>query len=193
MKKIALAVLAAGASRRFGEASKLLANWNGRPLIAHSLHTFESAPFTKRIAIIPEDSVDLQRICRDFNFSTLVNENAGKGIATSIALAASQAGDADGVMIALADMPSVKSETVETVIVEATRAADDAIVTPVYNNRRGHPVIFGSAYFPQLAALTGDKGAAGLIRQCAENVISVPVEDEGILIDFDVPSDFVDS
>lgn len=90
----------------------------------------------------------------------------------------------------LADMPYVQSQTVQAVIY-AYEA--EKIVAPVFwgengVEQQGHPVLFSSQFFPELAQLSGDNGARSVLRQHALSVISLPVRDAGILRDIDTPT-----
>ncbi len=190
MKKVALAILAAGASRRFGSEDKLLALWRGRPLLAHALGAFRSAPVARRFAVVQDRASAAAEICREFGFEPLENRSAVDGIAGSIAVAARHSDGFDGLMIALGDMPLIKERTIASLLVAYDDAASDPIVAPTHDGRHGHPVTFSGCYFPELAALTGDRGAGSVIEEHKERLVTVPVDDEGVTIDFDHPESF---
>ena len=191
MKRLALAVLAAGASQRFGDRDKLLTHCRGKPLIAHALETFSTAAFARRIVVLPEgEDTQLADLCQQHGFETLENTNAESGIASSIARATEACYDCDGLMIALADMPQIEKTTIAALSSAFQGSGDDAIIAPEFDNRRGHPVIFGKAHIPALAKLRGDQGAASVIKDHAGSYSGVSVNDDGVLIDFDTPADF---
>jgi molybdenum cofactor cytidylyltransferase len=65
------------------------------------------------------------------------------------------------------------------------------IAVPVHRTahgqERGNPVAFSRRHLPQLLALTGDRGARGIVR---DNIVNeVAVDDPGILLDIDTPPD----
>ena len=98
--------------------------------------------------------------------------------------------DIDGALICLGDMPHVRPDTVRR-IVAAFRPSEGAdIRVPVHRGRRGHPVLFGRRLFGELRALTGDTGARALMETFQAHVVEVPVDDGGILKDYDTPEDF---
>jgi molybdenum cofactor cytidylyltransferase len=93
--------------------------------------------------------------------------------------------DADGWVIALADMPFVLPSTIVG-IVQALR--DGApIAAPVHGGARGNPVGFAREYCAELTGLSGDVGAKHILRRDAARVVPVPVEDAGIHRDIDTP------
>ena len=61
---------------------------------------------------------------------------------------------------------------------------------PALLRRASHPVLFGSAWLPELRALTGDRGARDLLDREAANLTLVACEDPGVHRDIDTHSDF---
>ncbi len=190
MKSLALAVLAAGASQRFGAENKLLAPWRGRPLILNALETFSDTTFAHRIVVVRKGDTALADLCRKNGFGAVENAAAETGFAASIALAAETCKDCDGLMLALADMPLIEKTTVAALGSAFQNSSDDAIIAPDVDGRRGHPVIFAKVHFSELSKLRGDQGAASVIKSYAGAYVGVSVNDNGVLIDFDTPADF---
>ena len=96
--------MAAGNSRRFGEANKLLAPFQGRPLVAHAASTLRSLSLTHLIAVVADLDVAAQLAGFEIAHAPAAN-NMAKNIALGVKTA--QALGADRVLIALADMPLV--------------------------------------------------------------------------------------
>jgi molybdenum cofactor cytidylyltransferase len=90
-------------------------------------------------------------------------------------------------LVALGDMPAIRTETVRRV----RRALADgaAIAVPTHQGRRGHPVGFAAAVQAELGRLHGDQGARAVLQQHAARVQEIPVDDTGILCDVDTPAD----
>jgi molybdenum cofactor cytidylyltransferase len=63
-------------------------------------------------------------------------------------------------------------------------------VQPSYQGKRGHPVLFGRDFWPQLAALSGDAGARTVLQLNAEAVQIVELDDPGVLQDVDTQQDW---
>ena len=55
---------------------------------------------------------------------------------------------------------------------------------PVYNGKRGHPVLVSKAAIPSLLIYHGERGLRGALRQPEINghLEEIPVEDEGIIM-----------
>jgi molybdenum cofactor cytidylyltransferase len=105
----------------------------------------------------------------------------------SLAHAVRATRDAGGWVIALADMPFVRPETIRAV---AWRLAAGApIVAPRYHGERGHPVGIAARYLAELEALAGDEGARAILKRDAALVEFVDCDDPGVLRDVDTPAD----
>jgi molybdenum cofactor cytidylyltransferase len=189
--KIRGILLAAGYSKRFGSNKLLQALPPGSPeagvpiALASARRLLEVLP--DAIAVVRPRSQKLASLLRDAGCSTVVCKGAAEGMGTSLAAGVRAAADAEGWIVALADMPFVRPETVRSVV----RALEDgaAIAAPAYRGQRGHPVGFGRAYFEELSTLRGDQGARELLALHAAAVSLQETDDPGALRDIDKPSD----
>jgi molybdenum cofactor cytidylyltransferase len=92
----------------------------------------------------------------------------------------------DGAIVWPVDQPQVLVGTVERLLQEFRRTRS-AITVPVYNRRRGHPVLFGRAVFQELLDAPQDVGARAVTRSVPGRVAEVPVDDGAVLEDIDTP------
>ena len=113
--------------------------------------------------------------------------NADDGMGASLACGVRATADADGWVIALADMPWVAPATIAKVAQALAAGAD--IAAPVHAGRRGHPVGFARRHYAALSVLAGDAGARGIIESSTSCVALIDVDDSGILGDVDRPED----
>jgi molybdenum cofactor cytidylyltransferase len=112
---------------------------------------------------------------------------AGQGSSIAVGAAALSAGT-EAVIIALGDQPRVPADVVPALIA-TWRRGGCAIVAPTYRGVHGTPVLFAAEVFPELAALTGDAGARGVVAARAERVARVAFAHE-MPADVDTPEDF---
>jgi molybdenum cofactor cytidylyltransferase len=96
----------------------------------------------------------------------------------------------DAALVCLGDMPRVRRDTIKRIVNAFAPWNRIEICVPVRNGRRGHPVLFGRRFFPDLRALSGDIGGRGLIEMFSTRVAEVAVDDDGIFVDYDTPEDF---
>ena len=84
-------------------------------------------------------------------------------------------------MLHLVDHPLISADLVHALI-EAFETSKGSIVIPVFRGRRGHPVIFPRALFAELLAAPEDVGARAVVRAHAAEIIEVPTEEEGVVL-----------
>jgi molybdenum cofactor cytidylyltransferase len=61
------------------------------------------------------------------------------------------------------------------------------IVVPTFEGRRGHPVIFAKALYPELLAAPLEVGARAVVRAHAGEVLEVPTENEAVVLNLNDP------
>jgi len=180
------AVLAAGASRRFGDEDKLAARLRGRALSEHVCAAIPAACFAKRWVIARSIDHPCVPAWRARGFCVAANPRAAQGLGTSLALAARLAREAgcEGLVIALADMPFVPASHFEALARRMLAAGSEAIIASGHGEKRSVPAAFGSAQFARLERLAADAGARGFLRE--GEVVECP---EQWLFDIDTPGD----
>jgi molybdenum cofactor cytidylyltransferase len=178
-EEVTLVLLAAGKSVRFG-GSKLDALLGEVPLGLHVVRTLADVPFARRIAVTGRCAIDYAAE----GFTVIRNTDPIGDMASSLRLGVAAAGDADAILVVLADMPRVTAAQVIRLL--ETAAGPEAIVASTDNGAPRPPALFGRAHFTTLATITGDHGARDLIRS-GVLVATAP----GELVDIDTPSDLV--
>ena len=183
---ICIAVLAAGQARRFG-ASKLLQPHDDRPLLHHALAAATDALPGNVYLVTGHDAPTIAKSSSGFGYRQIFNPDFESGIGTSIAAAANHCADvADALIIALADQPKVNASHL-TMLASTWSGDSEQIVATEFSGTTGPPVLFGSAYFAELAKLDGDQGAKEVLRSNAQAVVAVRFE--AASIDIDTPAD----
>jgi molybdenum cofactor cytidylyltransferase len=95
----------------------------------------------------------------------------------------------DAVLLCLADHPFVTSELIDELIL-GFEASAAPIVVPVYERRRGHPVLFAARLIPELLDAPLDQGARVVVRAHADEILEVATDEAGILADVDTPEEY---
>ncbi|NKF20722.1 nucleotidyltransferase family protein [Solimonas marina] len=185
-------VLAAGRSRRFGHANKLLAPLHGRPLLWQVLDAVATAALRPAVIVLGHEQRRMRLSLQHWraqapqhqrHWRIVVNRRYRDGMGASLRRGLSALpGHVDASVVCLADMPQLDAALLRRL--RATyRRGDDAVV-PVANGRRGNPVLLGRSLFASLRAqLHGDGGARRLIAQSAA-VRELPA-DHAALLDID--------
>ena len=161
-------LLAAGAGTRFaGATHKLLADIDGRPVLARSLENMAAARLPAALVVT---GAALVGGLVPPEVTVLVNPDWRQGQATSLTAGIRWAGahGFDAVVVGLGDQPGVATK--------AWRAVASAGATPIavatYGGRRGHPVRLHRDVW-DLLPTTGDTGARGLMAQSPQLVAEV--------------------
>ena len=144
-------------------------------------------PFGTGFAVQPNSTG--VRLAVELPVTLLASERCLEGMGGSLAAAVDASTDADGWIVALADMPFIQSASIRAV--RRALEAGASIAVPVFNGGRGHPVGFSAEWRDGLSGLRGDEGARRILAAHGDVVLSVMVEDAGILRDVDAPADLV--
>ena len=199
-------ILAAGAGTRLG-GGKLLLPWRGKALIVHALEKILNTPGMQFAVVVTGCQAPALRrtlkssFSRDAPFPLRVAHNPDwqEGQSTSlqcgIRALLDMPGDlVRGVLILLGDMPLVREETLRLLCSAhgeaCARNRRHAATVPTYQGQRGNPVILSPLLFPALFTLRGDAGARTLLPSLGEDLLLLPVSDEGVIRDIDSPEDY---
>jgi molybdenum cofactor cytidylyltransferase len=181
-------VLAAGESRRMGYPKPLL-EIGGRTFIEQIAVTMLAVVLRVVIVIGAHRERVRAAIPRDARIAIVENPNYSRGQLSSlkVGLSAIQP-DAAGALVHLGDHPMVRVETFRA-IVDCYNRKGKPIVIARYDGHRGHPVIFDRAMFTELQSAPEEEGARHVVDADAARVAYVEVNDPGINLDLDTPSD----
>jgi len=139
------------------------------------------------VAVVRPGSPELAEALEKEGCELVECVNAAEGMGASLACAAKHAGEADGYLVALGDMPFVRRTTIAAV--REALAAGAPLAAPYFRARRGHPVGIGARFLDDLLSLKGDEGAKGLLKRNEALLVKVPVGDPGVIRDIDRPED----
>ncbi len=179
-------LLAAGASTRFGSDKLLHALPDGTPIAVASFRNLHAA-LPRVVAVVRPGAETLAELLRESGAEVAICDRADEGMGTTLAHAVAASRDASGWVVALADMPFIRPDTIRRVA--ARLEAGAALVAPRCAGRRGHPVGFAHRFGDALAALTGDAGARDLLRAEAGALELLDLDDPGVVRDVDTPAD----
>jgi molybdenum cofactor cytidylyltransferase len=119
----------------------------------------------------------------------LINQDFRDGMSSSVKCGIKNAPwDAEAFMLLLGDQPLIDTHVIDKLI-DSYRAGRHGITIPVYNGRRGHPVIFDSRYRAKLLSI-GDQGAREVVNKHAADIFEVPMDTPTVLADMDTPQDY---
>ena len=179
-------LLAAGTGTRFGGDKLLHPLADGVAIGAHAARNLIAAGLSVTAVVKPGDAALAEVLARE-GCAVTVCANAAHGMGASLAHGIGEARDADAWIVALADMPRIKPESIAAIANELSAGRE--LVAPVYQGQRGHPVGIGKRFRAQLLALSGDAGARDIISAHKDEMTLVECNDAGVLADIDRRSD----
>lgn len=179
-------LLAAGAATRFG-SDKLRHELPHGVAIAVQAARHLKTGVARVVAVVRPGTPELVDALKAEGCEVVVCENAAEGMGASLACAAKAAGEADGYLVALGDMPFVRPTSIAAVRDALAKGA--ALAAPYFRSRRGHPVGLSRRFTRELSRLKGDEGAKQLLAANAAEIVKIPVGDPGVIRDIDTPGD----
>ena len=178
---IAAVVLAAGLSRRMGQA-KLVMKVGGRAIIRYSVESVLAGGVDLVWVVTGPDVEPIEAALAGIDVQIAVNPAPEEGQAGSVrAGIAALPASVDWALIALGDQPLLAPAIIPALLA-ARRTSPKLIVAPRYRDGHGNPVVFKREIFPELLRLTGDQGARPIIQ-------SEPARVEWVDLDLPMPPD----
>jgi molybdenum cofactor cytidylyltransferase len=186
---LALLILAAGESSRMGSPKALL-KISDETFAVSIARKARSSGVNSSIVIT---GADHEAIARHLSpqMKCVKNENHMKGQISSL-----QAGirafpyDVTAVLVWPVDQPLVEIETVGKIIT-AFEDEQKALTIPLYQKRRGHPVLYDKRAMEAALALQPGQTGKDLQSLFANELALVNVEDPGVVTDIDTPEDYI--
>ena len=176
-----------------GAENKLLLPWRGKRIIETVVETLVAASLHEVVVVVGHQSEQVETALRGYPVHAVVNERFDQGMASSLRRGIETcATTVSGYLVALGDMPEIDEKTVTGLCERMVESGPEAIVLPVKDGQRGHPVLFGSGLRDELLSLSGDRGARPVIDAHPKWVVEVGADNAGILTDVDTPQTYRD-
>jgi molybdenum cofactor cytidylyltransferase len=180
-------ILSAGASTRMGRPKALLPYREGT-FLEHLIQVTRHPRVGVTRVVLGAGADEIRKIAK-LDFSTVVlNPHWEHGQLSSICegIRSLESVETDGIILCPVDHPLVSGRLVSDLIGQFYLNRK-SIVTPTYNGRRGHPVIFSSALYGELLAAPADKGARAVVWAHSADVLEVPTDEEGVVLNINDP------
>jgi len=164
VSEVAAIVLAAGQGTRFGEEPKLLARFEGKPLVRWVAEAAVGSSARPVIAVTGHRAEDVEVVVRDLPVRAIRNPAFADGLAGSLKAGFSALPpEARAAIVLLADMPLVTAHMIDD-LVSAWLEKRPVALVPTVDGRRGNPVVLSRGLEEPIRGLAGDAGAASILR-----------------------------
>ncbi len=185
---LAVAILAAGESRRMGMPKALL-DYRGKTFVEHLIDITQHPRVGLLRVVLGAKANHIRAQIAVNRKAIVINEHWQRGQLSSIQAAIRSLPQAatQGLMLCPVDHPIISRETV-ALLIAAFDSTQEQIVVPTYKGRRGHPVIFRAPLYDELLAASPDIGARQVVWDHANDIEEVPTDDEGVILNLDDPA-----
>ncbi len=92
-------------------------------------------------------------------------------------------------LIVLGDQPDLPTSVIDALI-SAWNGGRKGIIVPVFEGRRGHPLLLDLKYRREIDSLKPETGLRGLLAAHPDDIFAVDVPDGAVLADIDTPEDY---
>ena len=185
--QVPVVLLAAGRSSRMGGPNKLLAEFDGKPLVRLAAESALASKAAGAIVVTGHQRERVEGALSGLDLTFADNPDFAAGLSSSLKAGIAKVPDtAAGAMIVLGDMPGVSAADLDLLIAAFRQGEAKSVVRATHEGRRGNPVILPRSLFDAVAHLEGDTGARHLVEAEGLDVIDVEIG-EGAAVDVDTP------
>ncbi len=166
---------------------KALLPYQGRPFLEHLLDIAKHPKIGARRVVLGADVEPISKAVHLTAEELVINNQWEKGQLSSIqaALRTLPPGT-HGILLCLIDHPLI-SASLTNDLIELFYASQKLIVIPVFEGRRGHPVIFSSALYDELLRAPLTTGARAVVWAHSSDVAELPTNEEGCVLNLNDP------
>ncbi|HEY1770359.1 MAG TPA: nucleotidyltransferase family protein [Chthoniobacterales bacterium] len=183
---VAAVVLAAGGSRRLGQAKQLFV-YEGNTLVRRAVEAAVEAGCDPVVVVVGRDGKNVAANLVGTAVAILPNESWETGIGSSIRIGVAKIRDEDATFILTCDQPKVGANLLAAII-EKQMETQKPMIACRYAKTIGVPALFARACLERLCSLGDSEGAKSLLLSRPNDLATVDFPEGAI--DIDTPDDF---
>ncbi len=170
-------------------APKAILPLRGKAILTRVLDALRASQVREILVVLGAEADRIRKEVPMRGARVVVSPDYGLGISASIrtGLRAASPG-ADAFLIVLGDQPLVTTATID-VLLSRREGTGARILVPTYHGVRGNPVLLHRSLSAEMESVQGDVGCRGVVASHQNEVVEVPVDDAGILVDVDTKED----
>jgi molybdenum cofactor cytidylyltransferase len=182
-------ILSAGESKRMGKPKQLLP-WGNSVILQQVIDNASASRLGMILLVLGSHADEIAgKIKISSKIRIVINRDFKEGMSSSVKCGVKNAPEeADAYVLLLGDQPTIFPDIINKLI-DCYQTNKHGIIIPVYDGRRGHPVVFDVKYKQALLAI-GDGGAKVVVDKHTHDVLEVTVDSPEVLTDIDTPQDY---
>ena len=174
-----------------GGRSALLPWGKGRTIIAHIAEQFIRSRMDPICAVTGFCASDVKAAVEPLGIKTVHNRRHKTGGTLSSLQAGLRAmpDHAAAALVALGDQPRIQPKVIYQILSAYAGGAGDLLI-PSYQMRRGHPILIGRRYWPEILKLPQTGSLRDIIHAHDDRIRNVIVDTDSVLHDVNTPEDY---
>ena len=190
MGEIWAIILAAGESKRMG-SPKMLLHFNGSTIIETVIRIVRNSNIDNVMVVLGAERQKLSELVIKLNVKSCYNSDYKTGMLSSVICGVRNLpADFEAILVFQGDQPMIHSESINNVI-KAYKLSGRGIVIPVFEKKRGHPILIDRRYKNEIEKLDSGVGLRSLVYKYPEDILEVETADPGILRDIDTSEEYL--
>jgi len=189
MNNIWAIILAAGESKRMG-TPKMILPFGGKSIIENVIENVISSNIDNIIIVLGSNKEKVLKLTEKYPVMHCFNGNYKEGMLSSVKCGFENLPrDFRAALVLLGDQPMIRSSVIDLVI-KTYNNFGKGLVLPVYNNKKGHPLLIDKKYRNEIMKLDGGEGLKELLKNHPDDLYEAGTEDPSILRDIDTTEDY---
>jgi molybdenum cofactor cytidylyltransferase len=185
--RVAAVMLAAGSSTRLGR-NKLLLELGGETVVRRAVRAALDSGVDRVVVVLGHQADLVRRQLDGLACEVVVNPDHERGVGTSLHAGIRAVGEADAVVVLLADMPFVSGAMIRGVV-ERHVATGARLVLSHYGDVQAPPTLYARALWAEVLAEPDERCGKRIARRHAAEAAIVPWP-QAALRDIDVAADY---
>jgi len=190
MKGIWAIVLAGGESKRMG-SPKMILPYKGKTIIENVLENVLASDVERVVTVLGSSKDEVMKAIGKLPVLHCYNPNYKDGMLSSVKCGFEfLPADLRAAMVFLGDQPMAETAVINKML-NAYNESGKGILVPVFENKRGHPLLTDRKYRDEIMSLDDPEGLKGLLRRHPDDLLEVETENPSVLMDIDTREDYI--
>ena len=183
-------VLADNKSELKGQQKQLI-RLNGKTLIEIILDSLSDAGINDQVIVLGDDMAEVIEAIRPKlgKIKIALNMAPEKGMASSVQTGIIVLSNIDAILIVLANQPILESGLLKKMVAAMESNPEALIVSPMYNGKKGHPLLFRKNLLGELMSLKDNHSVEDIIPDYIDKLVTVEAP-EWSTINIDTTEDY---